>query len=301
MSLAIALSILLTVLCFFAERQWEISYHSRYIIKSDDIQPNVSYLLDSDNVNILNGNIMRLSKWKNRFSILTTIIVKYNPEIITVQEAELDQCNDIIKKFPGYSFTGSGRYGRNEGDGCFIFFQKKRFHLIDSGVFWLSSTPHEPSITWDHKWSGMPRNVSWGILGDRKGRTLFVICTHFDGDSVVQQKSMKLILQKLSINSPAGPVILAGDFNTGKTSKTYDMALTRFYDPWEKLGSLDFNKPTYHAFNGIRVREGENIDWILLSKQPPITKPLEAKIIRDSEGEQYPSDHFLTYVKFIFH
>jgi endonuclease/exonuclease/phosphatase family metal-dependent hydrolase len=279
--------------CCLIEQHWEYFSHSKYVIVSKDAGKTSTVTLVSDNLKILNANIMKRSNWNKRFVVLCDFVLDCDPDIITLQETYISQCNDIIQKFPGYHFIGSGSYGKGEGAGCYILFKKERFFLIDSGVFWLSDMPRTPSVTWNHMWKGLIRIVSWGMLKDSRNRQICVICTHFDGNPSVQQKSMKLILQKMVRICSSSITLMAGDFNTGKTSKAYNIALTKFYDPWKRLKSPDFNKPTYHAFRE-NVKNGENIDWILISRYP-ITNPREVKILRKSVAGIYPSDHFFTY------
>ena len=59
-----------------------------------------------------------------------------------------------------------------------LFFNKKKFILVNSGTFWLSETPEKPSMGWDASYN---RVVTWGKFKSKvSGKHFLVFNTHFD-------------------------------------------------------------------------------------------------------------------------
>jgi endonuclease/exonuclease/phosphatase family metal-dependent hydrolase len=165
--------------------------------------------------------------WNDRKERLVQFYKYHNPQIIGMQEVTWMQLEYIKNNMPEYESYGVGREdGKKGGEFVPVFYNSKRFELIDGGSFWLSETPEKPSIGWD---AALKRIVTYVFLKDKiTDNKFYFFNTHFDhkGESA-RLNSGKLLTEK--INSIAGeyPVILTGDFNTVPDSAPYN-AITEY-------------------------------------------------------------------------
>ena len=224
------------------------------------------------------------------------------PDVFGVQEALLNQVNDLKDAFPDYSFYGVGRNdGESTGEFSGIFFRSDRFTLADSGTFWLSETPDVPGTVFPC--SGFIRIASWTILDDAaSGARLFILNTHWDSVcQVSRERSATLIREKLGELAGGLPVIVMGDLNATETSAALlelmgendpgGLALVDAYRVVFPVPQSD--EATFHGFDGIT--EGSRIDFVLATA---FFTPLDAAIDRTSFSCGYPSDHYPVVAEF---
>ncbi|MFA6593559.1 MAG: endonuclease/exonuclease/phosphatase family protein [Bacteroidales bacterium] len=160
------------------------------------------------------------NKWANRCDGALNMLNKEKPDVLGVQEAEIDQLQYFDAQCPQYARVGVGRDNGLEGGGetMAIFYLKDRFDLLGSGTFWLSETPDEVSRGWD---AVCNRTVTWVELKDKaSGRSFFYFNTHLDHQGrVAREESVKLIVSKIqSIAGKKSVVFLGGDFNSSLES-----------------------------------------------------------------------------------
>ena len=132
-------------------------------------------------------------------------------------------------------------------------------------------------------------------------RQLICVNTHFDFDTLIQDKSAELIMKRLSNWPDTIPVVLVGDFNATPSDACYE-TFTQEKGCEENIAtspfSNSFSKPfpgTHHGFTG--TSRGKQIDWILF--KGGLTKK-KAEIIKDDFNGHYPSDHFPLRAVFSF-
>jgi len=100
--------------------------------------------------------------WEGRKDLVYSVIRDYAPDVLGLQEANSFQLKELSNEFPEYGKVGEGSMGGAKGQYSAILFLKKRFKLTDSGSFWLSETPTEPSKSWG---SAHHRICTWvGLL-----------------------------------------------------------------------------------------------------------------------------------------
>jgi endonuclease/exonuclease/phosphatase family metal-dependent hydrolase len=119
---------------------------------------------------------------------------------------------------------------------------------------------------------------------------IWVAVTHLDHvGETARHEQAKIIAQW--VKSLRGPVILIGDFNDNPDSVVHRLLTspdTGLRDTWQVLGYEDDTSSfTQHDFHGVPRKR--RMDWILISPEFRVTG---AQIIRDHNGESYPSDHF---------
>lgn len=176
-----------------------------------------SYNVRNDN----KGDVEKGNGWKQRYPVITQIILYHDIEIFGAQEVLHHMLHDMLDNLPGYSYIGVGRDdGETKGEYSPIFYKTNRFELLNSGNFWLSENTGYPNKGWD---AALPRICTWGEFKDKKSKLHFYFFNlHMDHVGVVaRDESSKLILEKIREICGNKPVILSGDFNVDQTNNNY--------------------------------------------------------------------------------
>ncbi|HBH22407.1 MAG TPA: endonuclease/exonuclease/phosphatase [Cytophagales bacterium] len=227
------------------------------------------------------------NNWHNRKSSVVQFIKAQNMQIVGMQEALNNQFNYLVDNLGDYQSVGVGREdGQTKGEYAPIFFLKDEFTLLDSGTFWLSQTPAEPSIGWD---AVLERICTYAILQDnRNDREIHFYNTHFDhvGDEA-RIESARLIMDSIAAKSSGNWVVLTGDLNAEPDDLPYDVLIS---------GGLDdafFSKARFGpvgTFNGFNLDgpHQRRIDYILMNGFSPEYYENNNLIVNGN----YISDHF---------
>lgn len=256
----------------------------------------VWFNFNAQNLNVMTFNI-RLSldsdkenSWENRKNDALQLLGYYHPDIFGVQEAVPQQMTDLKTGLKNYDFVGVGRDdGANKGEYSAIFYNTEKLQVLQSGTFWLSETPDQPSKGWDAAYN---RVCTYALFKTKKGgRKFWAFNVHFDHvGNIARENSSKLILEKINTLNPRNfPVVLTGDFNL--TDKTEPIKIIS-----KTMSDSFYNcrKPHYGptgTFTGFDVNSvpKDRIDYIF-------TKGLSCQSIRTindrRENLLYPSDHF---------
>lgn len=187
---------------FYAQQLYVGTYNIRYNNPNDEHEGNA---------------------WALRCPPLCDFINFEQPEIFGTQEVLVDQLHDLSKGLNGYDYIGIGREdGKEKGEYAAIFYKKDQLRLLDSGNFWLSSTPEHASLGWD---AACIRICTWGEFQDKtSGKKFFFFNTHMDHVGVVaRRESAQLILKRISQLAKGLPTILTGDFNVDQTDEIYQI------------------------------------------------------------------------------
>jgi endonuclease/exonuclease/phosphatase family metal-dependent hydrolase len=236
--------------------------------------------------------------WPKRRDFLAAQLRFHAPDVFGIQEGLKSQLDFLQEQLPDYTCVGVGRDdGREAGEYSALFFRTDRFRALESGTFWLSTTPDTVSKGWD---AALPRICTWALLEDTvAGRKIWVFNTHFDHiGQQARQASAELILKKIrEKNTSAYPVALLGDFNAGPDSGPIDMLSTELRDARTLSQATPFGPQG--TFNGFRFHEpvALRIDFIFVS--PDVTVQKYA-VLSDSKDCHYPSDHLPVLAKIIF-
>ena len=178
-----------------------------------------SYNVRNDN----KGDVERGNDWRNRYPVITQIILYNDIEIFGAQEVLDHMLHNMLDNLPGYSYIGVGRDdGDKKGEYAPIFYKTDRFELLRSGDFWLSENTDYPNKGWD---AALPRICTWGEFKDKKSKLRFYFFNlHMDHVGVVaRDESSKLVLRKIREMCGEEPVILTGDFNVDQTNNNYQI------------------------------------------------------------------------------
>lgn len=258
--------------------------------------------LFAQQINVMSFNIRYntpndgINAWPNRIGMVNGLFNFYEPGIFGLQEALYGQIQDIQKGLPDYKWFGVGRDdGDKAGEFIPIFYNTKKFILIESGHFWLSENCEKPGLGWD---AACNRITTWGKFQSKvTGKQFFVFNTHFDHMGVEARKnSAKLIHDKVNeFTANSGmPVILTGDFNL--TPETEPIAMIKKYLSDSREISEEAPYGPIGTYNGFKPgSEGQNrIDYIFVNDK---VKVLKYAVISDTNENRSPSDHLPVFVK----
>lgn len=219
----------------------------------------LTYNIKYDNVNDTVNN------WNDRKMAMAHQIKKHGPSFVGMQEVLLSQLNYLANALADFDYIGVGRDdGKDKGEFSPIFYNSKKYKLLNLGTFWLSKMPDTVSKGWD---AALERICTYGLFEDMKSKKqIWVFNTHFDHRGVMaRKKSATLILKKIKkINSDNLPVILMGDFNLTPNEKPISLIKKVLKD------SKEISKSTAEGpvgtFNGFNLSDpiGNRIDYIFV-------------------------------------
>jgi endonuclease/exonuclease/phosphatase family metal-dependent hydrolase len=269
--------------------------------------------LDGYPIRVMSFNIrgsfrdrLKTNAWAKRAAVNVATIRRCAPTVIGFQEFQKGNLKTYRKMLPGYAHILGPRYGnRIHHDFNAIFFDPTRLEALDSGGFWLSTTPERYSRSWQTK---VIRSANWVLFGlSNTDLSILHLNTHLDHVSpLARREGSKLIVQKIAeIQEYSGaelPVVITGDFNGRPGSPTYlNFIEGGFVDTYLAAGNEDTRDAnTFHAFKGPGYSDAHpkrgprRLDWILLNDPDQRLAVKSCSIIRDhDEGAGvYPSDHY---------
>lgn len=262
----------------------------------------VGFQLFAQQMNVVSYNIRYnnpgdgVNAWPNRIEMVTGLLKFHEADIFGLQEALHGQIVDIADRMPGFKWFGTGRDdGKQGGEYSPVFYDSRKYELLENGQFWLSETPGVPSKAWD---AALPRICTWGkFKANENGRQFFVFNTHFDHIGDTARARSAILIQDKIAELTAGkqlPVILTGDFNL--TPETLPVVLMK-----KKMrDSFDITElPPYGpvgTFNSFRRDHplDKRIDYIFVNEMVTVHK---YGALTDQWDNRYPSDHLPILVK----
>jgi endonuclease/exonuclease/phosphatase family metal-dependent hydrolase len=214
-------------------------------------------------------------------------------------KTELHQVKQLAEEMKGYGSLYAPCTGKENVFGLtnMIFWKNDRWEIDpqDSGTFWLSSTPDVPgSNDWSENNRGGQRCVTYGLFHEinaqgRTGKKVYFYNTHLNVHvPPARVRSAFLIMEKIqNRKSPNTPVLLAGDFNSRRTTEPV------IYFQGDKV---EFEEKTYTPPFGLKEafdianpgKPAPGIDFIFFNDY---FKPVSAKSIPTNRDGVYPSDH----------
>jgi len=240
--------------------------------------------------------------WIKRKEKVIQLITIQNPDLIGLQEALLNQINDLQKQLSEYEWFGIGREdGKEKGEFVPIFYKKNRFKVIEQSTFWLSETPQKPGgYSWDAKYD---RIVTWGKFFDEESKkTFFFFNTHFDKDGEDSRiKNAEILTRKIKEIAHDYPVLVTGDFNCVESSEPYRHLTTAPED--EKLEDTRYIAKkikgplgTISDFKFLITPE-RKIDYIFVKNKVTV---LTHSIVSMKWEGKFPSDHLPVVAQVLF-
>lgn len=201
-------------------------------------------------------------QWSERRAEVVELIKTYNPSVFGLQEAVKHQVDYVDSSMVNFAFVGVGRDdGKTKGEYSPVFYDSTLYQMIDSGTFWLSSTPDTVSVGWD---ASMERICTFVLLKHVESEKLFwVFNSHFDHiGEIARVSSAALIVQKHGqLNISEAPAVLMGDFNAPPESRPMKLFTNHFLNSSIAETSAGL-MGTFWGFEPGTVAE-ERIDHIL--------------------------------------
>lgn len=245
----------------------------------------------------LDIGIDKENNWEFRRDKAVELLNFYNPDVFGVQEAMPDQVKFIDDQLGIYKYVGVGRDdGEETGEYSAIFYNSKKFNLVENSTFWLSETPDKVSLGWD---AAFKRICTYALFETIESKEkVWVFNTHFDhkGEKA-KLESMKLIINTIKEFTEENkyPVILMGDFNLTKKHDSYAL-INEFMDESSEISYKKHYGPE-GTFNGFipTYEAKDKIDYIFVSN----LEVFKHVHIDDKRNNGLCiSDHFPVYVEF---
>lgn len=206
------------------------------------------------------------NEWQVRSKVICDLINFEQPDIFGTQEALIGQIRDMLPLLDGYRYIGVAREdGHLSGEHSAIFYKVDRLQLIDSGNFWLSTTPYQPSKGWD---AACVRICSWGEFKElSSGRHFFFFNLHMDHVGVeARRQGAQLVVRQIDSIAHGLPAILTGDFNVDQTNEIYSIFTQQGHltDSYEVAPLRLCENGTFNSFRS-DLKTTSRIDHIFLT------------------------------------
>ncbi|MBQ6266113.1 MAG: endonuclease/exonuclease/phosphatase family protein [Clostridia bacterium] len=229
----------------------------------------------------------------DRLDIGARQILEVMPDSLGIQEATAEWMKALKTRLFMYGWTGiereKGEPADKSGESCPIFYLKAKFRLLDSGNFWLSETPDEPSFG---SGAACRRICTWAKLQDRETEKVYVhINTHFDHVSEdARVFAAGMVNRFVKKNFADIPVVFTADINTFEGLEAYSVLTENLADSCKTAqNSVPFG--TFHACSP-ETHSDYTIDFLLCSKD--ITVKTYRTVTIGVDG-RFVSDHFPIY------
>ena len=236
--------------------------------------------------------------WEHRKETVANAIRAYDPDIVGTQECLQFQAQYLDDALPKYEHFGVGRNADGTGERMEVFYKTEVLAPIETGNFWLSTTPNVPgSRDWN---SANIRMATWAKFHHHQsGRFFYFVNTHFDHRSEeARQQTAGLLENWIRKLPPKTIVILGGDFNADAERSEPWHILTRgaLEDAWLSAEELIGPEVTWSGFKS-PSDSVKRIDWLL--HRGPLSVKLCETVIYNENG-RYPSDHYPVFSRFVF-
>lgn len=251
-------------------------------------------------IRMLSYNIRTLAddganSWKFRRHATQNMLNEHKPDIFGLQEAMGAHLEYLDQMFPQYKRVGVGRDdGKMKGEVMAIYYNAERLDLLDSGTFWLSTTPDKVTQGWD---AACFRTTTWVLLCDKESRKKFYFFnTHLDHRGrTAQTESVKLIIEKIKeIAGERATVILGGDFNVTPDDEVL-APLSDFMQEARTTATQADDKGTYNGWGSVRKSV---IDHVFYRGRKATCHSY--RILDGDYGAPYISDHYPVEVVLTF-
>lgn len=251
---------------------------------------------ENTTLNVMSFNIRldtpsdSLSNWSYRKNNVTHLISYYAPDVLGMQEVLSNQLKDLLKVLPKYNYVGVGRDdGEEAGEYCPIFYDSKRFELLDKGNFSLSEEPDSfGTLAWD---AACNRICTWAILYNKADGTLLACFnTHLDHVGVqAREEGTRLIVSKIEEIAGTLPTVLMGDFNSTQDDEPALMLKAKsMYSAFDRAEIMYGPNWSFHDFGKLQEEDRPLIDYVYVSEKIKVSR---CRIIQDTPQNGYYSDH----------
>ncbi len=211
-------------------------------------------------------------------------------DVIGVQEATPEWMRVLTAGLPDYDYVGVGRdNGSDKGEYSAVFYKKDKYHVLDSGTFWLSETPQTPSKGWD---AACTRICSYALLEDKQTGVRFAHAnSHFDHvGEVAQQNEAKLVSAFVRDKFADVPCVFTADMNVLPTSEPYRIMTASLRDAAVTCAD-SVKRGTFHNAHPNKITDS-TIDYVLYAGA---WEPVHFRTVTVGIDNRFVSDHFPVY------
>ncbi len=240
----------------------------------------------------------------SRAKLMAPLLMSFDADSIGVQECRGSWISLLKRHFltEGYARVGVDAGGSADATGIYfatyILYKEDKFNLIDSGTFWLSTTPDVPSIygpTVDTN-----RTCTWALLEDKETGFRYVhMNCHLDWmDMEVNKIQVKMIREQIERFEAMGyPVFAGGDYNCDEGTDSYFAMLdSEVVADSKKVAERANDIATYPSYGNYDVYDPSErpIDYFFVTKEHMTVK--EYRVVDEKPEGEYISDHFPVFV-----
>ena len=238
--------------------------------------------------------------WPKRLPLIKNFFIYHEIDICGSQELFGNQVvdmkkalGDTYKIFGTTTSPSKTKIGKRNHNNV-IFYKASRFELLDSGVFWFSTTPEKESRSWG---ANTPRNCNWGKFKDKNtGKEFFIFNTHFHhkGDHV-RVEFAKLFVKKIKEIAGDNTFYAMGDFNAKPDSNPIKIIKdSGFMIDASKVCKTPLYGSTFTDNYGYTGKKSVWIDWVFISKNIEVEK---FAVFSECFDGVWLSDHFPLLLK----
>ncbi len=233
--------------------------------------------------------------WEVRKAGYFQMVNTMEPPVLGMQEAEMNQVDDIIANCKGYSFVGVGRAdGNRSGESTSILYKTNEIQVDKWGTVWLSATPDVPNTYFPENQDRNSRTATWAVLTVKEnGRKFFYINTHLSLYAASQAKEVGVVLNTVDEKCPTGlPVVLSADWNVEEDDAVLAPILAK-YSSARKTAPLTDNIETFHWWGSqSTISKHEHLDHIFYGG---FDKCLRFRTLNMQWKKLWISDHHPVY------
>lgn len=240
--------------------------------------------------------------WSARREPCLAMIRDVMPDVIGIQEPRADQRADLetdLTEYASVAVPQNDQISWAQTGYAMVLYRKDKFTLLDSGYYWLSATPEEPSLPWNAS-DTQYRTTVWVLLKENVSqKEFYFFTTHLPYKTDASDNEARLNACRLNVErmkEKAGrhtPVFLTGDMNASyATGDDRRDCLEPYYEwMWSGRDTAPDSDTAYSYNNfGQTVPAATwNIDHIFYRR----VTPLQFRTITSPDyGVTYISDHY---------
>ena len=204
--------------------------------------------------------------WKQRKTRLLKDIERMKPDIMGVQEATAFHHAEL-KTLKDYRCIGANTDRTKRSEGVQIYYNFKRFMVINQTTTWLSDTPQVQSCA---QGANLPRVVTVGVFKERSSGRYFVVANthlHHQNQKLCHPEHCRALLRALKpYLEDKMTVFITGDFNSTPAGPVPQTLAKTFKDAHEvsETPAVQTENGTFHGYRPRpkKPRRGHRIDFI---------------------------------------
>ncbi len=204
--------------------------------------------------------------WTQRKFRLLKDVERMKPDIMGVQEATAYHHAEL-KTLKNYRCIGANTDRTKRSEGVQIYYDAKRFTVINQTTTWLSDTPQVQSFA---QGANLPRSVTIGVFREKSSGRYFVVANthlHHQNQKICHPVHCRALLRALKpYLEDHMTVFITGDFNSTPAGPVYKSLSKTFKDAHEvsETPPVQTENRTFHGYHPRtgKPRGGHRIDFI---------------------------------------